>query len=179
MQLRISPSMRSITISSSNGVVDSMKVRVAPQPPPPPPPPHGPGHRGGGGGWGAGWYWRAVAFPAVVALGCLLPFAFILGWYEFEIQGIRSRRSHLLDALSVSVRSTHRTFRSTTLRQLKLEVEASSSSSPIYTTKAPSPGPWPATSKAAASSGGGEPVGRLRIPRQGGPVRRIHLLLVL
>jgi alpha-1,4-galacturonosyltransferase len=78
MQLRISPSMRSITISSSNGVVDSMKVRVAPQPPPPPPPPHGSGRRGGGGGWGAGWYWRAVAFPAVVALGCLLPFAFIL-----------------------------------------------------------------------------------------------------
>ena len=78
MQLRISPSMRSITISSSNGVVDSMKVRVAPQPPPPPPPPLGPGRRGGGGGWGAGWYWRAVAFPAVVALGCLLPFAFIL-----------------------------------------------------------------------------------------------------
>ncbi|KAL6645589.1 hypothetical protein ACP70R_017197 [Stipagrostis hirtigluma subsp. patula] len=83
MQLRISPSMRSITISSSNGIVDSMKVRVAPQPPPPPPPLAG--RRGGGGGggggagwWGAGWYWRAVAFPAVVALGCLLPFAFIL-----------------------------------------------------------------------------------------------------
>jgi alpha-1,4-galacturonosyltransferase len=88
MQLRISPSMRSITISSSNGVVDSMKVRVAPQPPPPPPPLalQGPaaGRRGGGGGFGGGgaggaaWYLRAVAFPAVVALGCLLPFAFIL-----------------------------------------------------------------------------------------------------
>ena len=77
MQLRISPSMRSITISSSNGVVDSMKVRVAPQPPPPPPPPpHGAARRGGGGG--GGWYCRAVAFPVVVALGCLLPFAFIL-----------------------------------------------------------------------------------------------------
>ncbi|ONL94927.1 putative galacturonosyltransferase 13 [Zea mays] len=76
MQLRISPSMRSITISSSNGVVDSMKVRVAPQPPPPPPPLHGAARRGGGGG--GGWYWRAVAFPLVVALGCLLPFAFIL-----------------------------------------------------------------------------------------------------
>jgi galacturonosyltransferase 12/13/14/15 len=82
MQLRISPSMRSITISNSNGVVDSMKVRVAPQPPPPPPPLTA--RRGGGGGggggvwWGSGWYWRAVAFPAVVALGCLLPFAFIL-----------------------------------------------------------------------------------------------------
>ncbi|GJN30686.1 hypothetical protein PR202_gb19014 [Eleusine coracana subsp. coracana] len=74
--------MRSITISSSNGIVDSMKVRVAPQPPPPPPPLAG--RRGGGGGggggswWGSGWYWRAVAFPAVIALGCLLPFAFIL-----------------------------------------------------------------------------------------------------
>jgi galacturonosyltransferase 12/13/14/15 len=75
MQLRISPSMRSITISSSNGVVDSMKVRVAPQPPLPPPSPLLAGRRGGGG---SGWYWRAVAFPAVVALGCLLPFAFIL-----------------------------------------------------------------------------------------------------
>jgi galacturonosyltransferase 12/13/14/15 len=72
MQLRISPSMRSITISSSNGVVDSMKVRVAP---PPPPSPLLAGRRGGGG---SRWYWRAVAFPAVVALGCLLPFAFIL-----------------------------------------------------------------------------------------------------
>ncbi|RLN28893.1 putative galacturonosyltransferase 14 [Panicum miliaceum] len=59
---------RTITISSSNGVVDSMKVRVVPQPPPPPPPPLGPGRRGGGGCWGAGWYWRAVAFPTVVAL---------------------------------------------------------------------------------------------------------------
>jgi hypothetical protein len=59
------------------------------------------------------------------------------------------------------------------------EAEASSPSSPIYTTEPPSPGHWPATSKAAASSGGGEPVGRPRIPRQGGPVRRIHLLLVL
>ncbi|KAF7041561.1 hypothetical protein CFC21_051338 [Triticum aestivum] len=85
MQLRISPSMRSITISSSNGVVDSMKVRVAPQPPPPPPPLAPPpaarraaGAGGGAGGWGAAWYLRAVAFPAVVALGCLLPFAFIL-----------------------------------------------------------------------------------------------------
>ena len=86
MQLRISPSMRSITISSSNGVVDSMKVRVAPQPPPPPPPlalqGAAAGRRGGGGGGGGGggaaWYLRVVAFPAVVALGCLLPFAFIL-----------------------------------------------------------------------------------------------------
>jgi hypothetical protein len=59
--------MRSITISSSNGIVDSMKVRVVPQPPPPPP--HRLGRRRGGGGWGAGWYQCAVAFAAVVALG--------------------------------------------------------------------------------------------------------------
>ncbi|KAF0900762.1 hypothetical protein E2562_035052 [Oryza meyeriana var. granulata] len=75
--------MHIITISSNNGVVDSMKVRVAP--PPLPLALQGPtgtaGRRGegrGGGGWGAGWYWRAVAFPAIVALGCLLPFAFII-----------------------------------------------------------------------------------------------------
>ncbi|XP_072992113.1 probable galacturonosyltransferase 14 isoform X1 [Typha latifolia] len=56
MQLRISPSMRSITISSSNGVVDSMKVRVAPL--------RHVSHRN--------------LFHVVLVLAFLLPFVFIL-----------------------------------------------------------------------------------------------------
>ncbi|XP_008805098.2 probable galacturonosyltransferase 14 [Phoenix dactylifera] len=55
MQLRISPSMRSITISSSNGFLDSMKVRVAAR--------HVP--------------YRTL-FHTILALAFLLPFVFIL-----------------------------------------------------------------------------------------------------
>ncbi|XP_072992861.1 probable galacturonosyltransferase 14 isoform X3 [Typha latifolia] len=64
MQLRISPSMRSITISSSNGVVDSMKVRVAPPHTHPPPPSRHVSYR--------------TLFRAVLALAFFLPFVFIL-----------------------------------------------------------------------------------------------------
>ncbi|KAG0449158.1 hypothetical protein HPP92_027459 [Vanilla planifolia] len=55
MQLRISPSMRSITISSSNGVLDSMKVKVGARP----------------------LSYRTL-FYTILALAFLLPFVFIL-----------------------------------------------------------------------------------------------------
>ncbi|PKA49755.1 putative galacturonosyltransferase 14 [Apostasia shenzhenica] len=55
MQLRISPSMRSITISSSNGVLDSMKVKIGARP----------------------VSYRTL-FYTILALAFLLPFVFIL-----------------------------------------------------------------------------------------------------
>ncbi|KAI0516612.1 hypothetical protein KFK09_009289 [Dendrobium nobile] len=57
MQLRISPSMRTITISSNNGVLDSMKVKVGTAARPPP--------------------YRNL-FYTVLILAFLLPFVFIL-----------------------------------------------------------------------------------------------------
>ncbi|WOK94433.1 putative galacturonosyltransferase 13 [Canna indica] len=66
MQLRISPSMRSITISSSNGFMDSMKVRVKPR--------HVP--------------YRTL-FHAVLALALLLPFIFILTAFV-TLEGVES-----------------------------------------------------------------------------------------
>ncbi|KAJ3673119.1 hypothetical protein LUZ60_006493 [Juncus effusus] len=67
MQLRISPSMRSITIS--NGVVDSMKLRVSP--PPHHPPPH---HHHQPSAFCCSY--RSLLY-FVLFCACLLPFVFI------------------------------------------------------------------------------------------------------
>ncbi|XP_078155124.1 galacturonosyltransferase 14 [Carex rostrata] len=68
MQLRISPSMRSITIS--NGFVDSMKLRVGPAPPLlPHQPPH---HTSASSAFSYRSFFYFVLFCA-----CLLPFVFI------------------------------------------------------------------------------------------------------
>jgi alpha-1,4-galacturonosyltransferase len=80
MQIRLSPSMRSITISSSNGLLDLMKLKTA-----------------------ARHFSYRTVFHTVLILAFLLPFVFILtavmtleGFNKCSSLGTYVRRLHLV-----------------------------------------------------------------------------------